>query len=127
MAMHNPHEHLVLIADDDPDARELVAATLGRLGYSVVEACDGVEALDLIRERSPGVVLLDVNMPRLDGIQVAEQLRADEADTPFIFVTGQTGRDVLDRSVATFPAGYISKPFPLQKLRDQVRAALAEA
>jgi len=85
--MHNPHEHTVLIADDDPDLRALVSVTLGRAGYNVIEATDGAEALEMIREHSPGVALLDVNMPRLDGVQVAEQLRADESDTPFIFVT----------------------------------------
>jgi CheY-like chemotaxis protein len=125
--MHNPHEHVVLIADDEPDARELVVVGLGRLGYKVLEARDGAEALELIREHSPDLVLLDVGMPRLDGVSVAEQLRADESEIPFIFVTGQTGREGLDRAVATVPAGYISKPFPLQKLRDQVRATLAEA
>jgi chemosensory pili system protein ChpA (sensor histidine kinase/response regulator) len=125
--MHNPADHVVLIADDDPDLRMLVSHTLNRVGYTVIEACDGVEALELIREHSPGVALLDVNMPRLDGVEVAERLRADEAGTPFIFVTALTGRENLDRAVATFPAGYISKPFPLQKLRDQVRAVLTSA
>ena len=125
--MHNPHEHTVLIADDDPDLRALVSVTLGRAGYNVIEATDGAEALEMIREHSPGVALLDVDMPRLDGVQVAEQLRADESDTPFIFVTAQAGRENLERAVATIPAGYISKPFPLQKLRDQVRAVLTGA
>jgi CheY-like chemotaxis protein len=123
--MHNPADHVVLIAYDDPDLRDLVSVTLGRAGYTVLEAADGVEALGMIREHSPGVALLDVNMPGLDGVQVAEQLRADQNATPFIYVTAQTGRDNLDRAVATIPAGYISKPFPLQKLRDQVRAVLS--
>jgi CheY-like chemotaxis protein len=126
MRMHNPLEHLVLIADDDPDVRMLVSTGLGRLGYRVIEACDGVEALDRIREQAPSVVLLDINMPRLDGVEVAEQLRADKRPIPFIFITAQTGRANLDRAIGMLPAGYVSKPFQLEKLREQVRAAIVE-
>jgi CheY-like chemotaxis protein len=125
--MFNPREHVVLIADDDPDLRMLVTTILERQGYGVIEACDGQQAVEMIRGRSPGLALLDVNMPRLDGVQVAEQLRADDSSTPFIFVTALTRRAALDRMVATNPAGYIAKPFPTEKLREQVRTALSSA
>ena len=81
--MFNPREHVVLIADDDPDLRMLITTILERQGYGVIEACDGQEAVEMIRGQSPGLALLDVNMPRLDGVQVAEQLRADDSSTPF--------------------------------------------
>ncbi|HEY2602465.1 MAG TPA: response regulator [Thermoleophilaceae bacterium] len=125
--MYNPHEHLVLIADDDPDVRMLVSTALGREGYPLIEACDGVEALELIEQRSPSLALLDINMPRLDGVAVAEKLRKDGVDTPFIFVTALTRRADLDRAISTCPAGYLAKPFRVEKLRDQVRAALLDA
>jgi CheY-like chemotaxis protein len=127
LVMFNPREHVVLIADDDPDVRMLVTTILERQGYGVIEACDGQEAVEMIRGQSPALALLDVNMPRLDGVQVAEQLRADDSPTPFIFVTALTRRAALDRIVATNPAGYIAKPFPTEKLREQVRAALSSA
>ena len=123
-AMLNPREHVVLIADDDPDVRMLISTTLEREGYNVIEARDGQEAVTMINERTPALVLLDVNMPRLDGVQVAERLRAEGSPVPFIFVTAQTRRAELDRILATQPTGYMPKPLSLQKLRDQVRAAL---
>ena len=152
--MFNPREHVVLIADDDPDVRAVLSAQLASGGFEVVAtAADtdeaialaaehradiaivdvqmpgggGQEAVEMIRGQSPGLALLDVNMPRLDGVQVAEQLRADDSPTPFIFVTALTRRAALDRIVATNPAGYIAKPFPTEKLREQVRAVLSSA
>jgi CheY-like chemotaxis protein len=122
--MFNPVEHVVLIADDDADLRMLVTTTLRRQGYTVIEARDGAEALEMIGEHAPGLALLDVNMPQLDGVQVAQQLREDGADTPFVFITAQTRRVDLDRALATGPVGYLAKPFPLEKLREQVRNAL---
>jgi CheY-like chemotaxis protein len=65
-------------------------------------------------------------MPRLDGVELAEQLRADECPIPFIFITAQTGRANLDRAIGMLPAGYVSKPFQLEKLREQVRGAIVE-
>jgi CheY-like chemotaxis protein len=122
--MHNPLEHVVLIADDDPDVRMLVTTTLGRQGYQLIEATDGAEALKVIREQSPGLALLDIDMPGLDGVQVAEQVKAEGLETPFMFVTAHTKRRDLDRALATGPVGYLAKPFPLEKLREQVRQAL---
>jgi CheY-like chemotaxis protein len=125
--MLNPREHVVLIADDDPDVRMLISTTLEREGYNVIEACDGQEAVTMINERTPALALLDVNMPRLDGVQVAERLREEGSEMPFIFVTAQTRRAELDRILATNPNGYMPKPLSLQKLRDQVRAVLVGA
>ena len=91
------HAH-VLVADDEPDAREALAGALARAldgGLDVTTAADGQEAVDLTRSQRPDLVLLDLAMPRLDGFQVLEQLRADPstADIPVILVTGR-GDDV---------------------------------
>src|SRR4051794_36691939 len=123
----SPASPVVLIAEDDEDLRLLVSTALRREGYKVVEAADGVEAIELAGQHEPAVAVLDINMPRVDGVQVAERLRADGSDTAVIFLTAQTRRAELDRMFGTGPAGYIAKPFPLEKLREQVRAALAPA
>ena len=122
-----PANPVVLIAEDDEDLRLLVSTTLRREGYEVVEACDGAEALDLAGVHEPALAVLDINMPHVDGVEVAERLRAGSNQTQVIFLTAQTRRAELDRMFATSPVAYIAKPFPLEKLREQVRAAFAPA
>jgi two-component system, response regulator PdtaR len=111
----------VLVAEDDADLRLLVCTTLRREGYEVVEAADGAQALELGELHRPALAVLDINMPRLDGVEVAERLDA----VPVIFLTAQTRRADLERVLAVGPVAYIPKPFPLDRLREQVRAALA--
>jgi two-component system, OmpR family, response regulator len=120
-----PASPVVLIAEDDEDLRLLVSTTLRREGYEVVEAADGAQAIELADQHEPALAVLDINMPHVGGVEVAEHLRAGDGDTTVIFLTAQTRRAELDRMFGTGPAGYIAKPFPLEKLREQVRAALA--
>ncbi len=81
----------LLVADDEPDARELLGEALGE-EYDVLTAADGQEAVDLARARHPDLLLLDLNMPRLDGFEVLEQLRADPSTSvmPVILVTARS-------------------------------------
>jgi two-component system phosphate regulon response regulator PhoB len=75
----------VLLAEDDPDIRHLVSAKLLRSGFDVIETADGAEALAAIRRRRPDLVLIDLRMPRLEGLEVLRELRADPgtgADSP---------------------------------------------
>jgi two-component system, OmpR family, response regulator len=120
-----PASPVVLIAEDDEDLRLLVSTTLKREGYHVVEAADGAQAIALADRHEPALAVLDINMPHVDGVEVAERLRDSGGETAVIFLTAQTRRAELDRMFGTGPAGYIAKPFPLEKLREQVRAALA--
>ena len=77
---------LILVADDDGDVRELVVFRLERAGYRVVTAADGQEAVEVALERSPDVCVIDVMMPKLDGYQVTERLRASPglAEVPIV-------------------------------------------
>jgi DNA-binding response OmpR family regulator len=117
---------LVLVADDDPDILTLVRFGLERQGYDVVGASDGRAALDLALERQPDLAILDVTMPRLDGLEVTRRLR-DDACTRAIPVILLTAR-VQDSDVAVgFAAGadgYVTKPFSPQELRRRVQSAL---
>jgi CheY-like chemotaxis protein len=124
--MRNRPSQVVLIAEDDEDLRLLVATTLRREGYEVVEATDGAEALELTGRHRPALAVLDINMPRVDGVEVAERLRAAGDDTPVIFLTAQTRRADMDRALDTGPVAYIPKPFELDRLRNEVREALAK-
>jgi CheY-like chemotaxis protein len=85
------------VVDDSPVLRRVLGLTMQKNGYDVVEAGDGEEALDLARRRAPDLVLLDVQMPGLDGHEVCQRLRQDPATarTPVVFLGGKDG--ILDR------------------------------
>lgn len=118
---------LILIAEDDADIRALVAFRLERAGYEVVAAEDGEEALALIAERKPDLALLDVMMPKLDGLEVTRRLRADEATKriPVILLTARVQESDIARGLEAGADDYIKKPFSPQELRARVEAVLA--
>ena len=116
----------IVFADDDLATRQLLRATLARDGYQLIEASDGDEALGLVRRFRPDTVLLDVQMPHGDGLQVTRALRLDPhlAGLPVILVTGL--HDTTDK-VLGLEAGatdFVTKPFDPTELRARVRAAI---
>jgi DNA-binding response OmpR family regulator len=117
---------IVLAADDDEDILALVAFRLERSGYTVLQAHDGEQALELARQSTPDLAVLDVMMPKMDGFEVTRRLRADEATSrmPIILLTARA----QDSDVAEgFEAGaddYIRKPFSPQELSARVQAVL---
>ncbi len=116
----------VLVVDDDPNLRLLVESALARDGYQVLQAEDGDQGLDVVRSARPDLILLDVNMPRMDGIAVLKQLRAQEntRHIPVLMLTVQ-GNEPATR--AAFDAGasdYLAKPFTIPQLSARVRACL---
>jgi DNA-binding response OmpR family regulator len=117
---------VVLAADDDEDILALVAFRLERSGYTVVQARDGQQALELARSEKPDLAVLDVMMPKLDGFELTRRLRAEEATSrmPIILLTARA----QDTDVQTgFDAGaddYLRKPFSPQELRTRVQAIL---
>jgi DNA-binding response OmpR family regulator len=117
---------VVLAADDDEDILALVAFRLERSGYTVLQARDGQEALDLALSEKPDLAVLDVMMPKLDGFELTRRLRSEEATSrmPIILLTARA----QDTDVAQgFDAGaddYLRKPFSPQELRTRVQAIL---
>jgi two-component system, OmpR family, phosphate regulon response regulator PhoB len=110
----------LLIADDEPAVRALVHATLEGDGYVILEAADGAEALELSRCEQPSLVLLDIMMPRLDGLEVCRQLKADPSTSGIVVVmlTAQAQERDRDRGLAAGANDYFTKPFsPLALLR----------
>ena len=117
---------LILVVDDETDIRDLLVFNLKREGYETVEASDGVSALDLARSRRPSLILLDVMLPRMDGLAVCRELGKDRntENIPVIMLTAR-GDDV-DRIVG-FELGaddYVVKPFNIRELMLRVRAIL---
>ena len=117
----------VLVVDDDPAVRRVVCALLDLEEYGLLEAADGLTALELVRLERPNLVILDLTMPRLDGLRACRALRSDPelAGTRVLVLTG---RDLPDDWAAARDAGadaYIVKPFSSLALLDAVRRLVA--
>jgi len=125
----SPDRLRVLVIDDDPNLRLLVQSALSPSGYTVTEAEDGEQGLVSASAERPDLILLDVNMPKMDGFAVLEKLRAG-ADTREIPVLMLTVRDT-EASIRTgFDAGatdYLAKPFTIPQLTARVRACVSRA
>jgi len=116
--------HRILVVDDDPKMLSLMRRGLSFDGYAVELAADGEEALRSARESAPDLVVLDVMLPGLDGVEVCRRLRAGDPNLPILMVTAK-GR-VPDR-VAGLDAGaddYLVKPFAFDELLARIRALL---
>ena len=117
---------LVLAADDDPDILELVTFRLERSWYTVIQAHDGEEALQLALERKPDLAVLDVMMPKLDGFELTRRLRAEDATSrmPIILLTARAQDTDVQQGFDAGADDYIRKPFSPQELRTRVQAIL---
>ena len=119
----------VLVAEDDADSRHLVAEYLRRAGYEVLEASDGAQALQIAKEHKPMLILLDIRMPRLDGVAALTQLRDDEQTrrVPVIMMTGFAGTLEENRATITelnAPV-VLTKPFTAEQLVAAITQTLA--
>jgi len=124
----SPH-YKILIVDDHEDNIELLRARLEARGYEVQGANDGQAALDLVDRWCPDLILLDVMMPKMDGMEVVRRLKAktDKKELPFIPVIMQTALDSTENKVEGLDAGaddYITKPINFAELEARVKALL---
>jgi DNA-binding response OmpR family regulator len=113
----------LLLVEDDQTLRETLAYNLAREGYEVIQAGDGVSALDLAREHHPELVVLDIMLPGLDGLTVCRTLRR-ESDVPIVLLTARSGE--VDRIVGLDSGAddYIVKPFSHGELLARLRAVM---
>ena len=111
----------VLIADDDPQLVRALRITLAAHGYDVVAAPDGAAAIALAAKEHPDVVMLDLGMPRLDGVQVIEALRG-WSTAPIIVVSGRTGSADKVEALDAGADDYVTKPFQIDELLARLRA-----
>ena len=121
-----PDSHTILLVDDEDSIQTLLAFPLQRDGYTVVQARDGEEALRLFGQQPVDLVVLDLMLPRVDGLEVCRRLRA-ESTVPIIMLTARD--DELD-TVLGLELGaddYITKPFSIREFRSRVKALLRRA
>ncbi len=120
----NSEQSTVLIVDDERSIRLSLRTILSSLGFMIVEAARGEEALALVRTAQFDVVLLDINMPGMGGVEVCRMMRKSSAHLPIVMLTVQGSED---RKVEALDAGaddYITKPFQLRELIARIRAAV---
>jgi DNA-binding response OmpR family regulator len=122
-------EATIVLAEDDPNLRALYAAWLRRLGYRIWEAADGAEAVAFVRANSPDLLLLDIWMPVLNGLEVLEQLsRTHEAvGLKVVVLSHQGDADTRLEGFALGVADYWTKDLSLEELRERIESVLKES
>jgi two-component system KDP operon response regulator KdpE len=113
----------ILIVDDEPQIRRVMRTTLSSNGYSVVEARSGEEALEIMRKERPELVLLDVNMPGMGGLEVCREIR-DQSDVAIIMLTVRNSEHDKVLALDAGADDYVVKPFSIEELLARIRAAL---
>ena len=111
-------KYSVLTVDDSLSIRHMVRFTLEKENYEVIEAADGVQALDSLRTREPDLIITDINMPRLNGIQLIERIKQNPRlrYLPIIVLTTESQRNLKDLAKAAGATGWIVKPFKPEQL-----------
>lgn len=125
----DPANTTILVVDDSPTVRKLVAMTLEKRGYRVATAFDGVAAIKEIAAQNPSLILMDVNMPRLDGYQLCKLVKKHDSTRhiPVIMLSGKDGMFDRLRGKLVGCTGYITKPFVPEALIETVERYLAQA
>ena len=119
-------ERTLLVVEDDAALRETIMYNLRREGYRVLVASDGVTALEVARQQPPALILLDLMLPRLDGLDVCRQLRArpETAHTPILMLTARGEESDVVVGLEMGADDYVTKPFSWNELRARIRALL---
>jgi two-component system phosphate regulon response regulator PhoB len=115
-------ERKVLLADDDPSLRRLVAATLGTESFTLLQAGDGTESLAIAQTEKPALVLLDLNMPGMNGLEVCGAIKQDAslAGTKVVMLTASGNSEDKERAMAAGADDYFVKPFSPVALLDKI-------
>ena len=116
----------VLLVEDDADLLDLLTYALGREGYTVLTAMDGQQALKRWEADSPDVILLDANLPKIDGFEVCRRIRHEGA-TPIIMLTARDEEDDILHGFRVGADDYVNKPFSAKQLAARIKAVLRRA
>ncbi|MBU0702630.1 MAG: response regulator [Chloroflexi bacterium] len=119
----------ILYIEDDPSNRLLVRRILEAEGYAITEAVSGLEGLEVATQMKPDLILLDINLPEMDGYDLAKRFREMPGlrQVPILALTANVMKGDRERSLEAGCDGYIQKPIDVDRLPDQVRAALQKA
>lgn len=115
---------LILIVDDEIGVRELLTDALRIAGLDTIEAKDGMSALSVMRKQKPDLLIIDVNMPIMDGFDLLERVREGKNSVPALMLTARADRSDVARGLRLGADDYVTKPFGLEELLLRVRAIL---
>ena len=116
-------KHCILIVDDDPDLRRVFKIIFGK-DYRVIEALNGAEALSLLRTEAPRLMVLDLEMPGMDGLEVLKAVKAARPSLPVIMLTGKHDVEAARSALFLGACQFITKPFGVESLRSEIQRLL---
>lgn len=118
----------ILIAEDEPDIRDLVAFTLRFAGFEVVTGANGEEAVELAKQEHPDLILLDVRMPRMTGYDACKLIKAEPGlhNVPIVFLSAKGQETEIRDGLEAGAEEYLLKPFAPDQLTERVRSVLAK-
>ncbi len=114
----------ILVCEDEIDSRESIRHTLEKRGYEVFGAQDGEQSIQQARELKPDLILLDIRMPKIDGIEVAKEVRKFDTESKIIFVTAFQGKELHAEASRYNISCYITKPSSAEQILEAIKAAL---
>ena len=122
--MVSNQEARLVVVDDEPSIRELLSASLRFSGFEVITASNGTEAIEVIVDSQPDLIIMDVMMPDIDGFTVTSRIRQEGIDAPVLFLTARD--DTQDKVMGLTVGGddYVTKPFSLEEVVARIRAIL---
>jgi len=115
---------LIMIVDDEPGVRALLTDTLRIAGFETIEATDGMNALTLLRTNKPALLVIDINMPLMDGFELVERLRSSNDLTPVLMLTAREEKSDITRGLKIGADDYVVKPFGIEELILRIKAIL---
>jgi chemosensory pili system protein ChpA (sensor histidine kinase/response regulator) len=118
----------ILVVDDSVTVRKVTSRFLERQGFNVAVAKDGIDAIEILQDTTPDMILLDIEMPRMDGFEVATQVRHNKRlkHIPIIMITSRTGEKHRERALEIGVNDYMGKPFQEQELLSKIQNILGK-
>jgi chemosensory pili system protein ChpA (sensor histidine kinase/response regulator) len=125
---HIESKSTILVVDDSVTVRKVTSRFLERQGFNVAVAKDGIDAIEILQDMTPDMILLDIEMPRMDGFEVATQVRHNSRlkQIPIIMITSRTGEKHRERALEIGVNDYMGKPFQEKELLDKMQKLLGE-
>jgi len=126
LSLFDLSKQTILVVDDEQDLLDLIEYNLKKEGYNVLKAENGVQGLEMAKEHNPNLVLLDIMMPKMDGIQVCEKMRSnpDLKSIPVIFLTARSDEKTEVEGLDTGADDFVTKPISTTKLLSRIKAVL---